>query len=243
MHATRGGGVWPSYFCGTYAKHGGLQNPTGCHCHRVKHSVIEKYVSQYLKDTDKFLSGDASLTLPLVLDYAGAENRQDDLYEAMFEMVGKRIKEKGSIVEIYGKVFDRIRPKIEQQIQVKENALERMIDDFRGISEKARPRINQRVDLLQGEIDSLKSQLIDLRQPVESVREEVKERKETLKKAFKMLSSNSGRQRAEALHNVLDKIVCHFRYVGNKSYLDKVEIVPISSENLVVTGGNMPGLN
>jgi FtsZ-binding cell division protein ZapB len=118
-----------------------------------------------------------------------------------------------------------------------------MIDDFRGISEKARPRINQRVDLLQGEIDSLKSQLIDLRQPVESVREEVKERKETLKKAFKMLSSNSGRQRAEALHNVLDKIVCHFRYVGNKSYLDKVEIVPISSENLVVTGGNMPGLN
>ena len=53
MHATNGRstrGLFKSYFCGTYNRFG-AKNPTGCHCHRVKHDVIEAIVADYLKRT------------------------------------------------------------------------------------------------------------------------------------------------------------------------------------------------
>ncbi len=271
MHATMGRttkGLWPSYFCSTYNRLG-PRNPLGCHCHRVRHSVLEAIVKAYLAETAPKVAqlleatdtGDLRAARPLLESLAAAEKEYHKMTFDIIDFIDKHgdVPEAGlpgetivSFGEAYGVLYERFRPGMEAAIAEKEAALDKMLDEFRGLTPKLKRRLNERMEAVQAEIDALRKQLVDLREPWGSLREQLVVRRAALDRAAKVLGKEkAGREKAEALRGVISQVVCHFRHTSTKeakhngkSYLDRVEIIPISGENRsfpVVINGNMPG--
>jgi DNA invertase Pin-like site-specific DNA recombinase len=257
MHATRGlsnDRLWPSYFCGTYNKYG-PRNPTGCHCHRVRHDVIEKIVADYLKKSapkiGKLLKasqgGDVEAIRPLLEPATGTMGAYNGVACDILSFVNdhandgeiaKLLGQGKSFLDIYGLLFEKIRPKLEREIARKQVDLDKMLDDFRGLPEKLRQRAVARMEPLQAELDDLESQLVDWRQPYENLRAELAARQAALKTAVATVGrEGADRVKSEALRGVVDRIVCHFRHTrtakttnNGKSILTRVEIYPISAD-------------
>ncbi|HEY3969432.1 MAG TPA: recombinase family protein [Planctomycetaceae bacterium] len=256
MHATRGlsnDRLWPSYFCGTYNKYG-PRNPTGCHCHRVKHDVIEKIVADYLaKQAPKIgkllkasQGGDVEAIRPILETVTGTQGAFAGVACDILSFIDehgdgeatKLLKQGRSFIEIYSIIFERVRPKLEKDIARRQADLDKMLDDFRGLPEKLRQRAVARMEPLQAELDSLESQLVDWRQPHDNLRAELAARQTSLKTAVATIGRQGGdRVKSEALRGVVDRIVCRFRHVktkatlnNGKSILTSVEIYPISAD-------------
>jgi DNA invertase Pin-like site-specific DNA recombinase len=268
MRATRGGKgsrVWPSYFCGTYGTYG-PENPTGCHCHRVHHDVIEKIVLDYLKEkapqAAELLAaskgGNLSAMQPLLEAVLNSDRSYQGLACDLMQFVEdnldeselRRYRRQGRTdVEIYGLIFEKLQPALELRIAAKESELDAMLDDFRSLTPLLRERANVRMETLQGEINELKAQLVDLRQPWHDFGKELAVRQESLTDAEHVLTNGAaGRQKTETLSGVIDQIVCRFRHTATKdqtnngkSHLESVEIGLISGESLCLTDGNALG--
>jgi hypothetical protein len=171
MRATRGVDkqrTWPSYFCGTYGTFGS-DNPTGCHCHRVKHDRIEALVTDYIAKTKPQVSqllsavraGDSKLIGKLLGDRIAALS---DLSDAGTDAIRffqrhatpgekRRWKQNGETFwEMFDSVFHRARPEIERQIAHKEAELDKMLDDFRGLAPVLRDRANVKMEAALEEI-------------------------------------------------------------------------------------------
>lgn len=243
MHATRGGAgqrIWPSYFCGTYNTYG-KDNPTGCRCHRVRHAVIEKIVLRYLQETqpkikqliksvksgeiDSMLKGDELNSLRSA--YHGVAC---DILSFLDQHKGRKFKrlldDSRSLVEAYGVVYEHILPELTQAIERREDQLDRMLDDYRGLPDSMRERANQRMKLVSDEVSRLTRQAKDLRVPLANLEEQIRERGTAIDKALAAVRKDSeGRRKTEALSGVIDRIVCHFRYTDKKSFLERVEII------------------
>lgn len=269
MHGTRGGstrGLWPSYYCSTYALHG-RANESGCHCHRVQHKVLEQSVLDYLKETSPKIAklikatdtGNMELAQPLLKSLMDAAQQFDgialDIQTFVDDQTSDRerqklLREGKGFPEIYGLLYERIRPKLDKQIADKECELDRMMEDYRGLSTRLRERANGKMEEAQAEIEALKAQLVDLRQPWGDLKRELSARQATLKQATAILGNGAaGRQKTEALAGVISQIVCRFRHTrtggpgqnNGKSYLDSIEIVPISGQSVCFTSGSKPG--
>ena len=259
MHATTGRStkrLWPSYFCSTYNKYG-RNNPIGCRCHRVRHCVLEEIVIDYLQQTHPKVvellkavqTGDLKAIQPLmenVINVAGAYyGIECDIIDFIDDYATAADKKKAKTSDdLYGLIFERMRPTIEKQIADKEAQLDKMLDDFRTLSPKLRDRINNKMEALQEEIDNLKGQLHDLRQPSANLKKELAAREKSMEKAIKTLSKDvSGRQKTEALKGVIDRIICYFRHDKHKSYLERVDIIPVDRKTVVFESfinGTMP---
>lgn len=252
MRATRGGNgqrVWPSYFCGTYGTHG-KDNPTGCRCHRVRHSVLEEIVLDYLNQAapkvreylEAAQAGDLELLDPLrhsVTDLMVDYQRfcvEQMLFLNEFQEEAQLVREGRTMGETYAIVLEKVTPRIETAIAEKEAQLDEMLTGFTGLSPRMKERANQRMEALDAEISNLRGKLVDLQTPLSDFEEELKARRAAIEEAQEtFLRDASGRQKAEALSQVVDKIVCRFRYTEKKSFLETVEIRPVSAESLIVT--------
>ena len=261
MHSTNGRstrGTWPSYFCSTYALYG-PSNAKGCRCHRVQHSVLEKAVMRYLEESEPKIAkllkaattGNLELAQPLLASLAETGQAFNglalDIQQFVDDHTDKQERQKlfragKGFVGIYGLLYERLRPNLDKQIADKEAALDRMIEDFRTLSPRLRERANEKMEAVQAEIDGLKSQLNDLREPWRNLQGELASRLRQVKDATHVLSNGStGRQKTEALSTVVSRIICGFRHSAKKSYLDSVNIETVSGDVVrVVTDGSKP---
>lgn len=269
MHATMGRStayLWPSYFCSTYNKYG-PSNPTGCHCHRVRHLVLEKIVKAYLKETQPKIiqlleaadTGNLEAAKPLLdsLDEVAKSfgDATTDLLHFIWkigdgdEEVSRLIKKRKGWDKIYGVLYERFRPDWEAKIKEKETALDTLLDEYVGLPTKIKERMNKRMEALQDEIDTLKDRLIDLRKPWGNLREELAARQKAVDHAIKVIGKNKdGREKTEALKSVISEIRCTFRHTATKdtkhngkSFLDTVEIASVSGKKWTYIDGSMPG--
>jgi C4-dicarboxylate-specific signal transduction histidine kinase len=161
----------------------------------------------------------------------------------------KLFRKKGkSDSEIYSIIYERIRPKMEAEIAEKEADLDKMLDSFLTLSPALRERANEKMEAIQAEINARKLELIDLGKLWGNLHEELIARKAAISKAAKSLAKDgAGRRKTEALSEVIDKIVCWFRYTDKegkptkkKSRLDKVEIVSVSGDTFRVISSPGP---
>lgn len=256
MRATRGESgdrVWPSYFCGTYGTYG-KNNPTGCHCHRIKHDFVESLILDYVRETcpktaelmEAVETGNVELARPLFDALFRAQADLGGLACDMMTFVAEHAterEERRDWLDAYATVFARLRPGIEKEISKREAELDKMLAGYADLTGSLRERGRQKMEALESEVARLRSQLADLRQPWEGLRAEVAARKKAYEQARNVLGNGAaGRQKAEALGRVVDRIVCRFRHSDGKSTLETVEIQPVEGEPVTrVTNGNKPG--
>jgi len=268
MRATRGespgtGGkyrLWPSYFCATYGSYG-KNNPTGCHCHRVNHDFLEKIVMKYVEETSPktvqlmkaVQSGDLELARPLLEKLVSAHTLFNGTACEMMTFVAEHAtaaEERGrSFFETYGLVYARLQPEFEKRIAEREARLEKMLEGYADLKGKLRDRVRGQMEALQDEISSLQQQCEDLREPWGDLVSRLQEAKQSYAQAKAVLGNGAaGRQKAEALSRIVDRIVCHFRHTQTKaqdnhgkSILEKLEIEPTEGEKVCFTSGNLPG--
>lgn len=236
MRATRGVDrqrTWPSYFCGTYGTYGS-GNPTGCHCHRVKHERIETIVSDYIANVKpqvkQLLSavraGDSKLIRQLLRDAISAHS---DLCDASADAVKffqqhatpdekRQWKRSGeSFWDLLDNVFDRIKPCIEREIANKERELDKMLDDFRGLAPVLRDRANGKMECALEEIKTLRSNLVGFRSQYGEAETELAARLKAIDRATDALRNPSScRRKTAVIAEVVDKIVCHFEHTSTR---------------------------
>jgi hypothetical protein len=238
MRATRGiekQRTWPSYFCGTYGTYGS-ENPTGCHCHRVKHDTIAKIVDGYFPDVAAKIrhllsaarSGDSKL-LNVLRDALGSASLMlmetlDELLEFMeTNATPEEWKHflKGDESErlvLYERVFERAKPQIERQIVSKEAELDRMLDDFRGLALALRNRANVKMEALEMEIKSLQTRLKEgyWTQAKHFVKELAVRSKAAERAVDARRNGEGGRRMTAIASEVVDRIVCRFTHTETK---------------------------
>lgn len=267
MRATRGESterLFPSYFCGTYGTYG-RKNKSGCHCHRVKHELLEKIVMDYVKTTSPKVAqllvatqtGDLEAARPLLQAITDAHGQYLGLQCDMLTFVDLNMDDrersqslrKGiGLRGMYGAAYEKLRPRIEKEVAEKEDELDKMLDSFADLSGGLRERGKAKMEGLQREIDLLRDDLTDWRQPYEEIERELAARKVAFDRAAEVLSNGAaGRKKTEVLATLVDQIICHFRHTGGngknngKSILEKVEIVPVSGDSVCFTDGNKLG--
>jgi signal transduction histidine kinase len=253
-------GLQPSYYCGTYATYG-KNNPTGCRFHRVKHDLLAEIVTKYVQQTSPKVAellratevGDLKAATPLLQAVCDSAQSATGLQLDIMAFVEDRttdhelrgyLSEGRGFSEVYGILFERMRPSIEAEITEREARLDAMLEQSLGLTGKAKQRAADQMNELGAEIEQLANQLFDLREPWGDLQADLKSRREAFKSAVKALSGGAGgRQKTEALTGVIDRIVCRFRHTGQKSFLDSVEITPIAGDSERFTDGISQGPN
>jgi DNA invertase Pin-like site-specific DNA recombinase len=261
MHATRGVDrlrTWPSYFCATYGQYG-PENPTGCHCHRVKHDKIEGLLSDYVSNVKPQIkqllsavrSGDRKLLDAVAAEcgisraeFSEASRQALEFFDAHATADEKRRRRGGDFFVLLGQVFQRVRPTIEKQIAGKESELDRMLDDFRGLAPILRDRANAKMETIQTEIELLRAQLAGFSSQYKGAEAELAARMKAVDRAEDSLRNPaSGRQKTAIVSDVIDKIICYFEHSETrprkrnqkrknhgKSLLTKVEFHPVEGD-------------
>lgn len=251
MHSTNGRstkGLWKSYFCGTYNRFG-PKNPTGCHCHRVRHDRLEQIVLQYLNDVEPRIAAvlnatqndDAETLMPMLEGINGAGKAIKLLGGQMMDFVEQHGKLGKRFKTDYSALHDKLRPGFESRLAAKRAELDRLLDGFIGLSDRMKPAANQKMEALQDEIDALERQTTNLAPAFDNAIAELLARDEALGKAKQAIRGDGeGRRKADALSKVVKEIRLHFRHVEAKrrkptdkpkngiSRLERVEIVPVS---------------
>lgn len=241
-----------TYICGTYGTFG-KENPTGCRCHRVKHSVLEAIVDKYVEETEPELAKLGDRQENKLARFVGEEfnlaySSMMLLWSRMTEHVpddwGKRVSGEwwNAWLNISQAYEPPTRPDVEAEIDAKESELDSMLSGFARLSPALQDRANAKMEALQGEIDALRAEIEDLSIPYRDACKEVATRQHALRHALSV-RDESGPARAEALRSVVDRVVCNFRYQGVKSIIDSVEIFPVSGDALCFTVETSPGPN
>lgn len=239
-----------TYICGTYGTYG-KNNPTGCRCHRVKHSVLEAIVDKYLSDTEPELTKLASREENTLATLAGDDFSRSyasmlKLWSRMTEHVpddwGSRVDGDAwtAWLNIHQAYEPPTLPEVEAEIAAKEAELDSMLASFSRLTPALQDRANAKMKALQDEIEALRSEIEDLSVPYREACKEAALRQQALRHALDV-ADDDGPARAEALRSVVDRIVCNFRYGGVKSIIDSVEIFPVSGDSLSFTVGASPG--
>jgi hypothetical protein len=106
-----------------------------------------------------------------------------------------------------------------------------MLEELPALTGRTHKQAVEAANALGSEIEQLENQLTDLREPWGDLQADLRARRDAFQQAIKALTGGAaGRQKTEALAGVIDRIVCHFRHAGKKSYLESVEITPIAGE-------------
>jgi DNA invertase Pin-like site-specific DNA recombinase/predicted nucleic acid-binding Zn-ribbon protein len=262
MRATHGNPkdrVRPSYYCATYGTFG-AKNPTGCHCHRVAHKLIEEivtsYIDEYSTSANDLLAAARGCTseaawLAIMEQITDASNERFGLWEEAWEFLEKHsagLTRADRLHQEYGEALSRKRPKAERAIADKRAELDRMIDDFRDLSPKLRERANAKMESVQAEIDELERESRDLRPLLEDADKELEARLNGARRATETLSNGSaGRQKTEIVSKVIERIICYFRHNSTRtgknngrSTLERVVIIPVSGETVTCFTDGIP---
>lgn len=231
-----------SYFCGTYGTYG-KDNPTGCRCHRVKHDVIEAVVDKYLEEIGEPLTTlaeceDSALFDMTYREWAKATRKKNLLWARMAEGVTDWEGEDWWNIDKHYEPSDT--PELIAEIDAKESELDDMLAGFFKLSPALQDRANERMEALQAEIDALREQIEDLSTPWQDACKNARKRIEAVRFASS-LSDETGPRKAEALRSVIDKIICHYRYTEKKSFIETIEIVPVSGDSVCFTEETSPG--
>jgi hypothetical protein len=128
------------------------------------------------------------------------------------------------LIELYKKGFEASLVSLEPKIVEKEQQLASLVTAYATITPAARDIANQQLERLRSELDTLKAQATDLSMPWTEIVDEFGQRIKSLESALERMAHGNPRQKCESLRGVIDRIVCHFRYLKVKSCLDVVEI-------------------
>ena len=222
-----------SYYCATYGTYG-KDNPTGCKTHRVKHSILEALVEKYLGEVSPKVaelvaaveSDDCSLFDLTYVSWMKTKTEQNRLWSEMNKSATPPT-DLQSIWDVGKRYNPQDRPELQAEIDAKEAKLDEMLGGFCRLSPALQDRANQKMETLQSEIDDLKAEIEDLTAPWRDIGQEVYQRAQTMHYAASLVEEDGCyREKAEALHGVVDRIVCHYRDQGKKSIIDCVEIYP-----------------
>jgi DNA invertase Pin-like site-specific DNA recombinase len=241
-------GMPPGYCCSSYARWG-PKNPTGCRQHHVPHDFLEAQLLDYLAETapklQEFLeateASDFAMAKPLITALLEVKNTGDGIGLDMLAFVedhmeddelAEHFKGRDPIQSAYGILYEKMRPRLEEQIAEGEAQLSQMLDDFRDLAPELKPLANEKMIPLQARLHELRQRLTDLRVPYRNLRDELIARQEALEKAVATLNTDGQyRQKNEALRGVIDRIVCQFTYqnengkpLARTSRLKSVEI-------------------
>ncbi|QDV84560.1 recombinase family protein [Stieleria magnilauensis] len=247
--APQGRTTYGSYICGNYNTFG-KENPTGCRCHRVKHSVLEALVEKYLEEVDPQLVELAEPPENTVRKFAGEEfnkayAEQMKLWARMTDYVPDDWVQhvSGDAWTAWLNIHEAYEPpNLDAEIDAKEQELDAMLSGFARLSPALQDRANAKMEGLQTQIEALKAEAEDLAIPYREVAGEVAARQKALRHAL-TIANDEGPARAEALRGVVDSIVVNFRYTAKKSFLDCVEIFPVAGEKLCLALEGSPGPN
>lgn len=246
MHGSNGktgrGQPWPSYGCGTYNRYG-KANPTGCRCHRVRHSVLEKHVMAYLENAAPKLAKlietveqDFEATKPMEAEVAMFEKLIHDWYCDLLPWVDDTTP----VEEIRESALSRLRAEVEE----KEVELNKMLSRYLTLDGTLLDRAKATMEALEREVNSLKCQLSSLEQPLKALSEPLRARRDRLREVVDSIKGETNaRRKSELLSTVVERIVLGFRHDAacSKSYLSSVEIVPFSGEEVSSQVGTPPG--
>ena len=233
-------GLAPGYICAEYGRWGS-RAPSGCGHYRVEHDLVEEVVLDYLADVapqlkallDATEATDLEAARPLLDALANTKKELETTWFGMAIFVEKHLPinpdrkamRKIPVERQYDLFYTKMRPQIEKAIVQKEAELEALLDGFAGLSPRLKERANKRGEAIQGEIDRLQQDLIDLRDRWEWLQDDLKARKEALERATTTLNQEGRfRQKAEALKPVIDRIVCHFSKSGRRCTLNSIDL-------------------
>jgi len=189
--------------------------------------MVERYLHETSQGLGNLVGVDPAHFDRAFSDFATSINKQNELWLQM-NATAEPPTTLASIWDMRSRYTPADMPEVSALIDAKEAELDAMLDGFGGLSPALKKRANNKMEKLQAEIESLEAQLVDLNASYEAVTAEVEARERALAAAVKMQNS-TGPKRAEALAKVVDKIVCHFRYVGAKSFLQTLEIFPVGN--------------
>jgi len=214
----------------------------------VEHDLLESLVLDYLTQTapqikallDATTATDAEAARPLLQALREADQYRDGVWLDMLGFVdahftGNRARRKTrmSVEDLYSLLFEKVKPQLEKKLAAKEAEIETALDGFAGLTPTMKDRVNRRLEALQDEVNALKRGLVDLRVPWERLRDDLAARQGALDRATAALNQEGRfRQKAEVLRTVADKIVCHFRRVGQRATLESVEVIPVEDAAL-----------
>jgi hypothetical protein len=231
----------PGYICSQYRRWG-KRAPSGCGHFFVEHDLLESLVLDYLTQVapqvkqllDAATATNLDEARPLLDAIHEAEVSQKGVWLDMLGFVDThfrgnkaRRKTRMSVQELYGLLYERAKPELEKKVADKEAEIESVLDGFAGLTSKMKDRVNIRLEALQAELDALRADLRDSRLSWEYLTDQLTARKEALQRATATLNQEGqARQKCEVLKTVVDKIVCHFRRVGNRAILDSIEVIP-----------------
>ena len=231
----------PGYICSQYRRWG-KRAPSGCGHFFVEHDLLESLVLDYLTQAapqvKQLLDAATATSLdearPLLDAIHDAKVGRNGVWLDMLGFVDThfrgnkaRRKTRMSVQELYGLLYERAKPELEKKVADKEAEIEAVLDGFAGLTSKMKDRVNIRLEALQAELDALRADLRDSRLSWEYFTDQLTARKEALERATATLNQEGqARQKCEVLKTVVDKIVCHFRRVGNRAILDSIEVIP-----------------
>jgi DNA invertase Pin-like site-specific DNA recombinase len=140
------------------------------------------------------------------------------------------------LADMYEVFYECRMEEIEGRIARLEADLERSVLSFAELTVPAAIEIaNKHMEKLSSELESLKSQREPMADRLDAVYNEIVKVKARLTAARKSLAGDEGRRKAEAVAQVIDRIICHFRHQAGRgrqasSVLEKVEIVPAKGD-------------
>jgi DNA invertase Pin-like site-specific DNA recombinase len=273
-----------SYFCGTYGTFG-KDNPTGCHCHRVKADILHKLVDSYLTEAGERL-GLVLRNGMSRLDPAQTDNREFidlhlrivDIFAAMQSQLdgqsaehgGKelprpsaktsrqvtirpltsQINGLGSFARAYEQVWEHRQPILSQRLETLRAEHSQLFARYSELPNSAALAIRkarERLLMVESEIHDIESTLRNLAEDVEEVIAQIVKRRRVIEQLRKQVACDAeSRRKAELLGQVVERIVCNFRYTGSpnraKSKLESVEIIPRNGDAVrCFPDGNTPG--
>jgi hypothetical protein len=249
-----GNGLAPGYICSQYRRWG-IRAPSGCGHFHVEHDLLESLVLDYLTQTapqikallDATTADNLDAARPLLDAINKAETRQRGVWLEMLAFVDEhwsgnkaRRRTRMSVENLYGLLYEKVKPQLEKKLADKEAEIESVLDGFAGLTPKMKDRVNKRLEALQDEQEALRRDLNDSRLSWDYLRGQLAARKEALERATATLNQEGHvRQKAEVLKTVVDKIVCHFRRVGKHATLESIELIP--AEDAAVRPLTFPG--
>jgi hypothetical protein len=152
----------------------------------------------------------------------------------------------GYLFNVYEAIYKSELEALEAQVQAKRNELLQMIKDFRDLQTPLAKKIaNEQISEIEAEIMKLEVLLEPLGDLRESWNAEVNAALVRMKEAKEAMRGRDNRRKAEAIRQVVSKIVCHFDYKQHgqqtRSVLTKVDIETVNGESDSLSNGTWPG--
>jgi len=162
----------------------------------------------------------------------------------------KSIEGLGPFAQLYGFIHQQRKPELDRQYKSIDAEHSTLVKRVLGLPENAKAALrkaNEQILSLESQLHDVDSERKNLADEVEHVIGDLATRKQAIDQIRKSVGNEAAfRRKAALLGQVVDRIVCHFRYSPGKnnrakSYLDVVQIFPIESDPVKCFPDGEPG--